>query len=170
MPVRPSLIAHCRMHTSQTSVFPTRSALDRSVHVGLGTDISGGPSASLLSTAGLAVAVSRIREDGVDPRLPADQRGVPGSRITFAEAFWMATAGGGRALDMPIGLIEPGYRFDAVLIDETQRDSELRQWPNESIEDRLQSIIHNARRADISVVWVNGEVVVDRAGSPLRSE
>ena len=36
---------------------------------------------------------SRMLEDGVNTSLPAETRGVPESRITVHEAFYLATAG-----------------------------------------------------------------------------
>lgn len=40
-------------------------------------------------------------EEGVDPSLPAAERGLPHSRISANEAFYYATAGGGRELEPP---------------------------------------------------------------------
>ena len=50
---RGSGIAHCPLSNLYfaNAVFPLRRALDKSLHVGLGTDISGGPSAFLLDNA-----------------------------------------------------------------------------------------------------------------------
>jgi guanine deaminase len=152
-------VAHCPLSNVYfaNAVFPARRALDRGVHVGLGTDISGGPSPSILRTAAEAVAASRTLEDGVDPGIVADERGVVGSRITFAEAFWMATTGGGLALDLPIGLLEPGYRFDAIAIDTVAAESDLLIWPEfDSDLDILQKIVHNTGRRDIDAVWIDG--------------
>jgi hypothetical protein len=60
------------------------------------------------------VPLARALHDGVDVGAPASGRGVKPSRITPEEAFWLATAGGGEALDLPIGLIRPDMRFDAL--------------------------------------------------------
>ncbi len=155
-------VAHCPLSNVffANAVFPARRALARGVHVGLGTDISGGPSPSVFNAAANAVAVSRVREDGVDPTVAAVTRGVADSRITFAEAFWMATTGGGLALDLPIGLIEPGYRFDAIAVDTTSPESDLMIWPDlDSPADIVQKVIHNAGRHEISAVWIDGRAV-----------
>ena len=42
-----------------------------------------------------AVNHSRVREDGTKTTLKASERGESGSRISFLEAYWMATVGGG---------------------------------------------------------------------------
>ncbi len=155
-------IAHCPRSNVffANAVLPVRRVLDAGVHVGIGTDISGGPNASLLATAADAVAVSRVLEDGVDTTLAAAQRGVAGSRIDFLDAFWMATTGAGRALALPIGLIEPGYRFDAIAITPGE-ETNLTIWPDfDSPEDVVQKILHNAGRANIAKVWVDGRAVI----------
>ena len=156
-------VAHCPRSNVffANAVFPVMRALDAGVHVGLGTDISGGPSASLFDAAADAVAVSRLLEDGVDGAVASGVRGVAGSRISFVEAFWLATTGGGRALGLPIGLIEPDYRLDAVAVSPGAAESGLDVWPElDGPEDVLQKVIHNVGRVDITDVWVDGRRVV----------
>jgi guanine deaminase len=158
-------VAHCPLSNVYfaNAVFPLRESLDRGVHVGLGTDISGGPSASMFNAARSAVAASRVREDGVDNRIAGADRGVAAARVTSAEAFWAATTGGGIALDLPVGLLAPGYSFDALLIDTTLPESEVRIWPDlDHSSQILEKIVHNAGRGSISSVWVNGELVSSR--------
>lgn len=155
-------VAHCPLSNVffANAVFPTRHTLSRNVHVGLGTDVSGGPSPSVFNAAANAVAVSRVREDGVDPEVGSPNRGVAESRITFAEAFWMATTGGGLALDLPIGLLEPGYRFDAIAVDTAAAESDLIVWADlDAPIDIVQKIINNAGRHEIARVWVDGKKV-----------
>jgi guanine deaminase len=152
-------IAHCPLSNVffANSVFPAREALDSGVHIGLGTDISGGPSPSIFNATANAVAASRLREDGVNAAMPASDRGRHGSRITFAEGFWMATAGGGLALDLPIGVLSPGYAFDAIVVDSRVPDTDLTIWDGlDSPEDVFQKIILNAVRRNVTAVWVQG--------------
>jgi guanine deaminase len=155
-------VAHCPLSNAYfaNAVFPLREALDRGVHVGLGTDISGGPGPSIFTAARNAVAVSRIREDGTDATVAADRRGIPGVRVSTAEAFWLATTGGGAALDLPIGVISPGYSFDAQVVDTDVPDSDLMVWPEfDSGHDVLEKMIHNAGRRNVAMVWVQGNAV-----------
>ena len=79
---RGSGIAHCPLSNVYFSnaVFPLRRALEKGLRVGLGTDIAGGPSASLLENARFAVTASRMLEEGVDPPLPPGRRGPPAGR------------------------------------------------------------------------------------------
>ena len=62
-------IAHCPLSNFYFSnaVFPTRKVLDMGIDVGLGTDIAGGTSPSLLRNCNMAVTASRALEEGVDP-------------------------------------------------------------------------------------------------------
>lgn len=154
-------IAHCPLSNAYFSdaVFPLRKMLDRGLHVGLGTDIAGGASPSLLENARHALIASRHLENGVDFALPAAERKRPGARISAAEAFWLATAGGGIALDLPIGVFKPGYQFDAMVVDFKAPGSNLCINPEDGAADMLQKIIYTAGRADINQVWVAGRLV-----------
>ncbi len=152
-------VAHCPLSNSYfaNAVFPARRALDQGVRVGLGSDVAGGSRPGLLGQVADAVTVSRMLEDGVDPALPADRRGVADSRITILDAFWMATVGGADLLGAPVGLIEPGRRFDAVAVDVTRPGSPLRRWDGLDDDERLfEKIVRLATPADITHVWVDG--------------
>ncbi len=154
-------IAHCPLSNAYFSdaVFPLRKMLDLDVNIGLGTDIAGGASPSLLENARHALIAARHLENGVDALLPAAERKRPGARISTAEAFWLATAGGGMALDLPVGVFAPGYQFDALVVDTQAAGSNLRIAPDDGAEDMLQKIIYTAARSDISEVWVAGRRV-----------
>lgn len=153
-------VAHCPLSNVYFAgaIFPLRRALEKSVRVGLGTDISGGPGAFLLDVARSAVASSRLLETGVDPDRPAGERGRAGSRIDFREAFWLATAGGADVLDLPVGILAEGRQFDAVLI--RPPGPALRPM---SDDDLLQQIVMGAQPADIRATWVAGRQVGQEA-------
>src|SRR5262249_14043880 len=93
-------------------------------------------------------------ESGVDPALKPDERRRPDSRIDALTAFWLATAGGGIALDLPIGVFKEGYQFDALIIDGRSRESNLRLNADDAPADTLQKIIYLAGRTNIREVWV----------------
>jgi guanine deaminase len=149
-------IAHCPLSNVYFSdaVFPLRRILDAGVHVGLGTDIAGGASPSVLENARQAVINSRLLEAGVDARVKRTKRRQPGSRIDALTAFWLATSGGGIALDLPVGVFAPGYQFDACVLDTAAPHSNLRVADDDAPEAVLQKIIYEAARANISQVWV----------------
>lgn len=152
-------IAHCPLSNAYfgNAVFPLRAALEKGLHVGLGTDISAGPSASMLEAMRLSVVASRMLEDGVDPDRPASERGRPGSRIDWRTAFHLATAGGAQALDVPVGLFAPGRRFDALVIDPERPEGTIRLLDDDvDGEALLARIVHTASIPNIAAVYVDG--------------
>lgn len=158
--LREAAVAHCPLSNAYFAgaVFPLKTALEKGVHVGLGTDISGGPAGNMLDSARSAIMASRMLETGTDPDLPANERSVHGDfRIDFRTAFHLATAGGGAALGLPVGQFAPGYHFDAVLIDPQASLGSIRLWPELHQGDEiLQKIIYTASRPNIARVWVGG--------------
>jgi guanine deaminase len=100
-------LAHCP--TSNTflgsGLFRARHAKDpeRPVHVGIGTDIGGGTSFSMLATMSEAYKVAQLE----------------GHPIDAVEAFFLATLGGARALalDDRIGTLAAGREADMVVLD-----------------------------------------------------
>jgi len=155
---RGSAVAHCALSNVYfaNSVFPLRHALEKHLHVGLGTDISGGPAASMFEACRTTVQSSRLLQDGVDPALPAAERGRPNSRVDLVTAFHLATAGGGLALDLPIGIIAPGYKFDLMAIDTSARDGGIRLFDMADAKAIFEKIIYGAARANIAAVWIDG--------------
>ncbi len=96
---------------------------------------------------------------GVDAdRAPAG-RGVAGSAVTMATAFHLATAAGGAALDLPIGLFAPGYRFDAMAIDPEAAAGGIRLFGETQPATVLEKVLYTASRANIASVWVDGQAV-----------
>lgn len=152
-------VAHCPLSNIYFSnaVFPLARALEKSVRVGLGTDISGGPSASMLDACRHAVHSSRMLEEGVDPTKARDDRRLEESRIDFRTAFHLATAGGADVLDLPVGAFEAGRQFDAILVDpQAQSAPILIDDELDTLDDQLQKIIMTATRANIVGTWVGG--------------
>jgi guanine deaminase len=149
-------IAHCPLSNVYFSdaVFPLRRILSKGVHVGLGTDIAGGGSPSILDNVRYAVMASRMLESGVDSALPRLERRRAGSRIDALTAFWLATTGGGIALDLDIGVFREGFQFDAIVIDAGVPNSNLHLARTDTPDQMLQKIIHHAGRANIREVWV----------------
>ena len=155
---RGAAVAHCALSNIYfaNSVFPLRHALEKGVHVGLGTDISGGPSASMFEAVRTTVQSSRMLAEGTDPALPAGKRGRPNSAINLVTAFHLATSGGGVALDLPIGIIAPGYRFDVLAVDTNARAGAIRLFDETSLAAVFEKLIYGTTRANIAHVWVDG--------------
>lgn len=174
-------IAHCPISNAyfSNSVIPTARFQAKGIDIGLGTDISGGFSPSLFDNVRQAVISSRMLEDGVNPALSPEERGVPNSRLTVDEAFYLATAGGGEGLSLPIGRIQPNYAWDVQIIDTTlpsaklpifntgnnnAKDGENRDTntKSEDLHGIFQKIMYLSRPENIREVWVQGEKVHSR--------
>ena len=114
MKKRNVFIAHCPQSNTNLSsgIAPARRYLDEGLHLGLGTDIAGGHSLSMLRAAADAIQVSKLRWRLVDDTLKP---------LSLEEAFYMATMGGG-AFFGKVGSFLEGYEFDALILD----DSSLR--------------------------------------------
>ncbi|MGV3491551.1 MAG: guanine deaminase [Devosia sp.] len=153
-------VAHCALSNVYfgNAVFPLRRALEKGVHVGLGTDISGGPSASMLEACRTTVQVSRLLDEGVDATDSRETRGVPNSRIDLLTSFHLATAGGGIALDLPIGVFRPGYHFDALIIDPAAEAGTVRLFGAQATE-RIEQMLYTASKPNIAATYVGGDLV-----------
>ncbi len=154
-------VAHCALSNMYfaNAVFPLRRALEQGVHVGLGTDISGGPAGTMFEATRAAVQASRMLEDGVDPTDSRETRGTPGSRIDIATAFHLTTAGGGEALDLPIGTFETGQFCDALVIDPATPDGTIRLLGEADPVAILEKTLYTATRPNLATVLVAGERV-----------
>ncbi|MGG3891296.1 guanine deaminase [Metabacillus fastidiosus] len=158
-------VCHCPISNAYfaNSVIPIAHLHSKGVEIGLGSDISGGFSPSLFDNVRQAVMSSRMLEDGVNTALPAEERGVPNSRITINEAFYLATAGGGEGLSLPIGRLTENYVWDAQIIDTSLASAKLPIYEkNEDLHDIFQKIMYLARPENIREVWVQGEKVHSR--------
>ena len=142
-------VAHCPLSNVYFAnrPFAARAALDAGMRVGLGTDVAGGSSASLLAQCGHAVAASQRLVDACDPT----------ARIDAVAAFWMATAGGAALLGIDAGLLAPGRQFDAVAVSLAGLgiDPDL-----DGPERVFEKLVRLAGRDDVTRVWVAGQPVV----------
>lgn len=155
-------ISHCPLSNAYfaNSVLPVAHLQEKGVDIGLGTDISAGATPSIYANTIQSIISSRMLEDGVNPSIPASERGVPHSRLTIDEAFYLATAGGGESLSLPIGKIEKNYSWDIQIIDTTMSSARMPIFsPDEQLYDIFQKIMYHTRPEHIQEVWVQGEKV-----------
>ncbi len=139
-----TFIAHCPASNMnvRSGIAPIRRYLDAGMNVGLGTDISGGHTLDMAQAVRDALSVSRLLWR-VSPDHPA--------HLTAAEAFYLATAGGG-AFFGRVGRFEPGYEFDAVAVDDGGW-----AFPGDSPEVRFQKMIYHAGSRNVIAKYAAGE-------------
>jgi guanine deaminase len=125
-----------------SGVAPVSRYLSLGLRVGLATDMAGGSSENMLRAMMHAIQASKLRwrleEQGVKP-------------LSLEQAFWLATAGGG-AFFGKAGRFEPGWEFDAVVLD----DSSLFTPRPLSSRDRLERAVYLADERHITAKFVGG--------------
>lgn len=149
-------IAHCP--ASNTSISsgecPVRELLNNEVSVGLGTDVSGGYTASILDSARLACAVSRHR---------VIHSGDKSLSLGVPEALYMATLGGARVcnLEARLGNFATGKYFDALLIDlGPDRKGRVDIFDGESDEKMIEKWVFNGDDRNINRIYIDGKIVL----------
>ena len=150
-------IAHCPASNTGISSgeAPVREMLDLDLNVGLGTDVSGGYTASILDSARQACLVSRHRViHSGDKRLALD----------VAESLYLATLGGARVCKVQhrLGNFLPGKSFDALLIDLSQsRKGRVDIFPGEDDRKMIEKWHWNGDDRNIAKVYIQGKVVLE---------
>ena len=155
---RGAAIAHCPISNAYfaDAVLPVPPVLAAGARIGLGTDIGAGVRPGVFQQIHDAVTFSRIRRDGVDATRPPSERGVPGAAIDTVTGFWLATVGGAEALGLPIGLLDAGHRFDAVLFDTAHPGGVIRDLDLDDDARRFEKLVRLSTTHDIAEVWVDG--------------
>ncbi len=140
------MVAHCP--TSNLNIAsgpaPIRRFLEAGVPVGLGSDVSGGHDFSIFRMMVYAVQISKIHY----------QRDKSCAFLTLSEAFWMATKSAGRFFGQ-VGSFEPGYDFDALVID----DSELQIDTDYSLLERLERFVYIGDDRQIAARYCQGRLI-----------
>ncbi|KAM9508876.1 guanine deaminase isoform 2-T2 [Guaruba guarouba] len=157
--LRGAAISHCpnSNFSLRSGVLNVQKVLKNNVKLGLGTDIAGGYSASMLDAirkammASNGLQVNKVNETG----------------LTLEEAFQLATLGGSQALglDDVIGNFEVGKEFDALLINTKASDSPFDLFSADNFEDTLQKFLYLGDDRNISEVYVAGKQVVPFSSS-----
>lgn len=166
---RKAKIAHCPTSNSAlgSGICPVRTHLNEGLIVGLGTDVSGGYSPSILEVARQACLVSRLITSQASECEP----------LTWEEALYLATRGGAAVVDMAdqIGGFEEGMFWDVQLIDlgplideDAGTDNSSSDAGNvdifgwESWEEKIEKWMWTGDDRNVKKVWVNGRLVHQR--------
>lgn len=147
MKERGVFVAHCPQSNANLSsgIAPVRRYLDEGLQVGLGSDVAGGSSLSILRAMSDAVQFSKLRWRLVDQTQKA---------LTAAEAFYLGTRGGG-AFFGKVGAFEEDYAFDAVVLD----DRALTTTRTLGTVERLERFIYLGEDSHIVDKFVDGKQI-----------
>ena len=137
-------IAHCPTSNSnvRSGIAPICRYLDAGAHIGLGSDISGGHTLDMSEVLREALRVSKLLW-----RLGGGQY----APLRAAEAFYLATRGGG-AFFGDCGAFLPGFRFDAVVVDDRRTGGSALS----DLEQRFEKYIYLCTEQDICAKYVAG--------------
>lgn len=146
-------IAHCP--TSNffigSGLFDMAKARDaaRSVTVGLGTDVGGGTSFSMLQTMSEAYKMAQLRDIS----------------LTATQCYYLATLGSAEALGLAdrVGSLQAGYAADIIVLDPRATPLlEMRADVAESLDELLFALMICADDRAIAATYVAGELAHER--------
>lgn len=137
-------IAHSPLSNSNLSsgIAPVSAYLARGLRVGLGSDLAAGETENLFRVMAEAIRVAKLRWRLLDDTT---------APLTVAQAFYLATRGGG-AFFGEVGCFEPGFALDAVVLD----DSALVHPQELTPIERLERCIYLADERHIAAKYVAG--------------
>jgi guanine deaminase len=133
-----------------SGIAPVRQLFNAGVSIGLGSDIAGGTNTSIFRAMSDAVQVSKLRR----PLLGVNEKALP-----LEEVFYCGTVVGGAFFGKAgmgfSGSFEPGYEFDALVIN----DSILAAPFDLSIRNRLERAIYTSDSRHIEAKYVRGKLI-----------
>lgn len=162
---RNAKVSHCPASNSAlgSGFCLVREMLDQGIDVGLGTDVSGGYSASILDAVRNACMVSRHVGfvNGGDSRF----------NLGVTEGLWLGTVGGAKVVGMEgrLGGFDEGMLWDVqeVVLGDVNADGDgedtgvdIFGW--EDWENRVAKWVWNGDDRNVRRVWVGGRMVHER--------
>ncbi|OOF91347.1 hypothetical protein ASPCADRAFT_177316 [Aspergillus carbonarius ITEM 5010] len=187
---RKAKLSHCPASNSAlgSGICQVRKALDAGITVGLGTDVSGGYSPSVLETVRQACLVSRLLPhtttstttdtDTDTETTDSPTSTIPKEILSIEEALYLATRGGAAVVDMAdqIGGFEIGMSWDAQLVklgkfapagrwgERGGVSSAVDVFGEESWTEKVHKWVWNGDDRNVRMVWVQGRLVHEVVG------
>lgn len=142
-------VAHCPASNMNlaSGMAPVRKYISMKIKVGLGTDVGAGHCKSMFDAMVQAVEVSKLYWKYVDRHAKP---------LTMEEAFCLATRSGGSFFGR-CGAFDPGYEFDALVLDEREIRTPIADL---SLKQRLERFIYLGEYRDIKAKYVRGSQVI----------
>lgn len=166
---RGTAIAHCPLSNFFFAdvILRVKHCLHIGVKIGLGTDVSGGYSPSMLASVRNAVIASkalRMAALSADPFCPPEH--ADRDLMTWKEALYLATIGGASALGLQerVGNLEVGKQFDCLVVDcgscrvrgIDTNPFPFDVFPDDSTLDRLEKFVQIGDDRNIRHVYIGG--------------
>ncbi|KAJ7172322.1 hypothetical protein C8R46DRAFT_1348764 [Mycena filopes] len=164
-------ISHCPTSNFNlnSGVAPIGTYLDRGIKVGLGTDVSGGYSLSILNAVQNASIASKV--------IAMRHRGEPtpdkfaNRQLSVASLLYLATLGGAEVcnLENSIGSFAVGKSFDALIVNVRHDTGNPALWSKDSapssLEGMLEQFFFCGDDRNISHVYVQGQLIGGRSAN-----
>ncbi|KAF9425012.1 hypothetical protein BGZ94_007927 [Podila epigama] len=142
-------ISHCANSNFnlKSGMADVRKMLDKEIKVGLGTDVAGGYSPSILE----ALRASRTASVARDMD----------SSLIVAELFYLATVGGARVMELAdkIGNFEVGKEFDAILVNTNVENSPVDIFDHDTVETQFEKYLFVGDDRNNEKIYVQGKPV-----------
>jgi len=168
-------ISHCPTSNFNLSSGVARIGeyLDRGIKVGLGTDVSGGFSPSILNAiqnASIASKVVALQSKPSDTSATKFRN----RQLSVANLFYLATMGGAEVcnLEKYVGSFAPGKSFDALVVSvrddagnpaiwgvDSESSQVIRQTSDEALERMLEQFLFCGDDRNVSMVYVQGRLI-----------
>ncbi|TPX51380.1 guanine deaminase [Synchytrium endobioticum] len=174
-------VSHCPNSNFllQSGVLNVRQLLEAGIKVGLGTDVAGGCSPSILDAMRQAVVASKVIY--MQTRAANDVAAEKGLAVhvyeplTLSEVFYLGTLGGAKVmgLDDKIGSFAVGKDFDALLVDldagcvknattaeQVDGNKTVELFPHDGLLAGFEKFLYNGDDRNVVGVFVKGKQVV----------
>ncbi|KAF9169080.1 hypothetical protein BGX21_000880 [Mortierella sp. AD011] len=142
-------ISHCANSNFnlKSGMADVRKMLSKDIKVGLGTDVAGGYSPSILEALRASRSCSVARN--VD------------TTLLVAELFYLATVGGARVMELDdiIGNFEVGKEFDAILVNTAVDNSPVDVFDHDTIETKFEKYLFVGDDRNNEKIFVQGKEV-----------
>ncbi|KAJ2261284.1 hypothetical protein GGI01_002401 [Coemansia sp. RSA 376] len=168
-------VSHCPNSNFSlgSGIADIRRFIDEGIPVGLGTDVGGGYTPSILDAMRMAAAANRaliaFRRDSGGDQPTSSSKEKP---LEAAEALFLATQGGARVMGMDdqLGSLDTNKLFDAIVVDMNALNSPVpsvdatpavrdADSPDEAWRLRLEQFVFLADDRNISRVYVGGKLI-----------
>lgn len=170
---RQGKISHCPVSNSALGSGKARIKwlLRKGIDVGLGSDISGGYSPSILEAARQSILISRL------VAMDGDEE----AKLSVEEVLYLATRGGAKALGLEekVGAFQVGMMWDAQLIGLTlvwndvdmltEEGGIVDIFPWQEDEERIAKWLFSGDDRNTLAVWVRGRLVHERKSHRVKS-